>query len=432
MAGGLASELTMANPDIVSTKNNAKGPASGVKRVVFIMSLPLSPKIIGDFFIQEILDEGIAVEYWNVAQLLFQKEYPTPEENRKEIKCYEFHLLSDFRKAIVKSERSTTVFIPQITYDHRSFKIFTIISKADCCTFFFARGALPVNVNAAKERRLNVVKLLSYKLPFKIASKITQKIRTFYLLESKKRGWVKPHNVLFAAGRKAQQVIGAGGELDFRRSKVVPINYFDYDVFQLEAMKQNTNSPANYCVFLDEYFTRHPDFIALNIPLINEHSYFSHLNNFFAAVEESLNIKVVIAAHPKSEYSENPFNGRTLIKHETSKLVAGSAFVLCHMSSSLSFAILNKKPLVFISCKEIETTLPAYHSYISFLAKYLNADFYDISENVLLREGGYKRYNEQAYENYALNYLTNGDTKNVTTKEIFIHYLRNHKFNVHA
>ncbi|MBO9684532.1 MAG: hypothetical protein J7502_18005, partial [Flavisolibacter sp.] len=292
MEDGLVSDLETANSNIALPRFNQKNSGVMVKKVVFIMSLPLSTKIISDFYIREILDEGIEVEYWNVAEILFKKTYPTPEGNLKGVGSCTFRFLSDFKKAIFKSDKLTTVFIPQITYDYRSFKIFRIISKANCCTFFFARGALPINPG---KKRSDFLKLLNYRLPFKLASKISQKIIAFYLLESKKRGWIKPHDVLFAAGSKAPQVIGVGGKLDFGKGKVVPINYFDYDVFQSEAAKESVPS-QNYCVFLDEYLTRHPDFIALGIPLVDEQSYFNHLNNFFASVEKALNIKVVIAA----------------------------------------------------------------------------------------------------------------------------------------
>ena len=69
-----------------------------------------------------------------------------------------------------------------------------------------------------------------------------------------------------------------------------------------------------------------------------------------AFVEENMILKVVIAAHPRSDYDSMPgvFSGRTIIKGQTVELVARSKLVVMHMSTALSYAVFFRKPVMVL------------------------------------------------------------------------------------
>jgi hypothetical protein len=60
---------------------------------------------------------------------------------------------------------------------------------------------------------------------------------------------------------------------------------------------------------------------------------------------------VVIAAHPKSKYEEMPdlFEGRQVIRGKTHDLVKSSKFVITSISTSVHFAVMYKKPIIFLA-----------------------------------------------------------------------------------
>ena len=66
------------------------------------------------------------------------------------------------------------------------------------------------------------------------------------------------------------------------------------------------------------------------------------MNSFFNMIENN-GLKVIIAAHPKSDYKINPFEGREIYKYKTNELVKNSTFTMAHMSSSINFSVLHNK-----------------------------------------------------------------------------------------
>lgn len=129
------------------------------------------------------------------------------------------------------------------------------------------------------------------------------------------------------------------------------INHADYEKY----LSIRNNPPIldyKYVVYIDQYYPIHPtlkadnpqvDFAALRKP------YYDSLNGFFAKVEQQLNCKVVIAAHPVADYSENPFDGRKIIYFKTAELIKDAQAVCMHTSFSISYVVLYNKPICFMS-----------------------------------------------------------------------------------
>ena len=108
-------------------------------------------------------------------------------------------------------------------------------------------------------------------------------------------------------------------------------------------------------MFLDQFLPFHPDaiFVKKFNPKTTEKKYFPALNKFFDDFEKSTNTKVVIAAHPKSDYeNRNCWGSRKFIKYDSLDLVKNSKFVLAHQSTSLSYAVLLKKKIIFLTSNE--------------------------------------------------------------------------------
>lgn len=130
---------------------------------------------------------------------------------------------------------------------------------------------------------------------------------------------------------------------------------FDYDVF-LEQASTVANCAKPYAVFLDEDMVYHSDYDhASLIPPATEMKYFSGMNAFFDTFEKKYGLEVIIAAHPRARYDLRPglWGDRKLISGETATLVKNASVVLVHQSTSVSYAVLWKKPIVYLTSNEL-------------------------------------------------------------------------------
>ncbi len=151
-------------------------------------------------------------------------------------------------------------------------------------------------------------------------------------------------------------MVMGGGEFDLsmypisERTDMLRVHYFDYDIY-LEEMKKDCTIEEDSCIFIDNYLPFHSDFQSQS--LITSDKYYSLLINLFDYIENRCGVKVIIAAHPRANYETCPdcFGKRKIIKGRTAELIRKSKFVVLHDSASISFAVLFKKPALFITTK---------------------------------------------------------------------------------
>jgi len=161
-------------------------------------------------------------------------------------------------------------------------------------------------------------------------------------------------------GAAIPQWIFAGGKYDQKdfpridgKTKIVWAHALDYDLYlDYEQNRKEALVTRPYVVFLDECFPFHPDFSVRGcreMPFKGPEEYCSELNEFFTVLEAKLKMPVVIAAHPRTpEGTPDMFRGRQSFQGKTIDLVAHADCVLCHGSTSINFAVLYRKPIIFL------------------------------------------------------------------------------------
>ena len=135
------------------------------------------------------------------------------------------------------------------------------------------------------------------------------------------------------------------------------INHPDYEVYQKVAKDSTDNNLSNYVVYVDNFFPFHPDILNRDShvdPIRLAPLFYSSLNAFFSKVERHYGCKVVIAAHPSSVYTNNPFDDRDIIYNKTCELIKNCTAVCMHTSNALSYAILFNKPLALLTNKAFQ------------------------------------------------------------------------------
>jgi|688.fasta_scaffold130914_2 hypothetical protein len=210
--------------------------------------------------------------------------------------------------------------------------------------------------------------------------------------------------------------------LYFLNSRKIYVHYKDYEKHLLRSSKKKYN--GNYAVFLDESIFDHPDdyetWSGYNFKLRKyANNYYNTLNNFFNNFEVSTGTKVIIAAHPKSLYSnydcKKYFMDRKVIKNNTYELVRGAKLVFAHTSSSTAYAILLKKPLIFLN-NSLMFDIGLFSRILSFSIE-TGCKFIDINENINYKD--LLKKNSTLYKKYIYKFLKSSKSKNNKLWNIF-------------
>jgi len=192
-------------------------------------------------------------------------------------------------------------------------------------------------------------------------------------------------------------------------SKVISCVSFDYSRYLRRFKIKKISNLNNYAVFLaapgpdnpnDTLFwnTKMPDSLA---------DYYSSLNNFFLDIERLYKTKIVIALHPKSPRNKRlkKLGGRFSYYNKTLELVKNSKFVINFASTSISYALLFKKPIFFIYTEAQKKQTPENFKLTKFLhslvgGKLINIDAYSEKDLKPI-----SHINNKKYQEYIKNYM---------------------------
>lgn len=130
------------------------------------------------------------------------------------------------------------------------------------------------------------------------------------------------------------------------------------------------NSDKPYALFLDEAMSHHPDWTIEggqpeNMPAIN-----ADIRRSLDKIERDIGLPIVIALHPKSDYSQESFaevyGNRTSVKNRTAALIRKATFVIGHASTSFTIAVIFDRPTVFLTNRYIRNSRDGL--YVDYLA----------------------------------------------------------------
>jgi len=366
--------------------------------------MSLSEKVTRDWYIDYLRVNGVVVEYWDLIKLLFGGF----DEANSIRTNYLFtpRTYDELEKMLGLPENREAIYVILICYDGRFARLFRLLNKYDCKTYFIAWANFPIK-SIPKWRQI----MRGFSInPVRLGGKVINTVRG---VAYKKLKLVKPFDVVFAAGGATLSMYPDAG-------KTIPINLIDYDHYVRVKSEARRIVEGRYAVFLDIYLPYQSDFNVNGMQTVDPLGYFSSLNRFFKIFEQEYGVKIVIAAHPKADYGNKTFEGREICRGLSPELVKDADFVISHHSASLGYAVLNYKPLIFVYTDEMErlykeTIVSWMHDY----ANYLGVNIYNIDQ---LNQGDQipiGSINLARYESYKYNYLTTRESEHTTTQEIF-------------
>lgn len=388
--------------------------------IIFLRALPLTSRDTIVYGFEILKEHGFDIKIYDLSNLINKKamiknpivsdvtNYCICKINSYEILAKELEI-----------DASHSIFIDSITgfseFNLSTEKIFRILKKYCAKYCVVSAGALPLPSSSNKFIYWsNCVK--SALNPKTLSNFIAGNVITFLRVYTN----IYPTPEIIFSGNSEIKSYYIN-KYKISQEKITPIHSFDYDTF-LRYMNQNDSEcqlDFNYCVFLDEAATHHPDYDIVGTKQIDENRYYNSMNRLFDFIEKKTGFKVIIAAHPRSKYEQFPdvFGKREIIKGKTIELVANSSLVVAHSSTSINFAILFNKPILIVKTSDMQKR--GNLDYTDTMAgavglKPLNVDE-DTLNNISFK---YDNESNAKYEDYIYKYIKSRNTGDLFTWEI--------------
>jgi hypothetical protein len=101
--------------------------------------------------------------------------------------------------------------------------------------------------------------------------------------------------------------------------------------------------------------------------------------------------------------------------------VKNCEFALAHISSSISYAVMFKKPLLLLCSNEYrEIYRNSYMRIMRAFAKALETTIFNIDDDDVLKKTAIGSIDQNKYDEYKYNYLSSRETEETLTKDIFV------------
>lgn len=379
-----------------------------IGKVIYISCVRLSDKTSQIWYVDYLISKGVTVEYWDVVALV-RDDYDEAAAKATDY-LRTFQTYSEVEEMLHLPENKNAYYVMSVFYTGFTVRLFRLLSKHGCRMLSIAWGASP-NIGTNKLVNKWWRLLYGFSNPLRLATQLYYKGKAIVY---RKLELVKQFDVVFAAGR----VILANSQY---ASKVIPINCPDYD--QYKKVKLENAAPVvegRYAVFLDTNLPYHADANVVGWPTVRPNEYYTSLSRFFDQLEAKHRIKVVIAAHPRSDYRDsNPFDRREIYHGKTPELVKDADFAISHHSFSALYAVLNHKPIIFIYTNEMAALYKhTIVSYIRDFAEYLDSAIYNIDEIAQGDQAVIRDVNERCYDDYKYDFLTTHESEQMLTQDI--------------
>ena len=286
-----------------------------------------------------------------------------------------------------------------------------------------------------KKNSLSIT-LIQNHVVMRYKKKLSQKISNiFYTLLDKKRILEKirlllfvkkntlPLTNIFVCGLKGLKNGSIGSHTNIIKSHS---NEYDIHIRSKSSKRFLMSKKEKYAIFLDQYLPFHTDAkLIKNLNRkVSEEKYYPALNSFFSLFEKYTKTRVIIAAHPKSDYDQKGKNfwySRSYFKDKTYELIRDSSYVLAHTSTSISYAVILNKPIIFLTSNEYIKSFDNFrvHSY----ANYFNQPLFNIDNlNNINFKSNLGDIDQKIYKEYFDDYIKYPGSSDSELSKIFINH----------
>lgn len=351
------------------------------KRIIVIDHEPLTIRRNKIFYLEELIANGFEVEFWDCSSFI-NKGMNLPDLLEKDY-LHKFESLDKVRGALKQTDIFKTLFIVEVLDWYENRKLFRLLSEYHCFIIkqeMFATSSSLLHRESIYKRLMR----MSPKVIFRVGM---NRLRMAYY-----RVYKRYFNIGY------DLIVSSGNQ----RRVDVAINHPDWELAQeIKGLSSGIKEP--YAVFIDEFFPLHPDLLFFFHQKGGDaYHYYQVLNAFFDKIEKEYKLKIVIAAHPKSNYTNEVFNSRRIIKYHTAELIKDARMVFMHGSSALSFVMIFNKPLALLVTDEYKNTRMLYENVMQ-ISQMVKLPVYNIEADHQITVRPVTR---EIRESYIYRYLT--------------------------
>lgn len=384
-----------------------------MRKLIYFSDLPLTEPVEHHIFLDHLRSGGFDIEYWDHSAACGVKPDFPGVIQRPYVR--KFSSTAELVARADKEARNGAIFLSLTSAPERFLGFLRILKKHNAPLFRFGICQVPLPATdlgkkiMANWRGLFVPKRLS----------IMAQNRLIAL--AKRLGIIKDYDIVFAAGQETARM--------YAPARIVPINQNYYDEYLAACPDPPKLVPGRYGVFLDDNLPYHYDWAYHGIKTIPAEPYYKSLNAFFSRLEQRYGLKIAIAAHPKSDYRTNPFEGRTILKGKTALLTFHAEFAITTISSSVGNAVLHRKPIVFIYTPEIiDRYAPLKIGPLQETsAEFLGCPRLNIDDERERSEFTFKPIDERRYDAYKYGFILSPESENRLTTDIFKDFIKNYR-----
>ncbi len=387
-----------------------------IGRIIYLIDYPFSQRDYDRYGVGLLKNNEFKVEVWDLTPFLrpkiFANKIAIDQVKHEEDKLF---LDQDSALAAIRQLGSDCFIVCLIPYCLDSYAVYQAISRKHLPYAVFIGNTTPsISNSVRKESAIGKAlrKIRRIKLNY-------MGERLFPYLPYKLLG-IDPVTYILAGGEKSN----SSSYPVAAKSEIMWLHALDYDIY-LKSKDMPARGGSRTAVFLDEYMPFHPDYIYAGIaPHATAEDYYKALCQFFDRVEENLKVKIIIAAHPHSEYEKHPdyFNGRTIIKRQTAELVREAELVIAHSSTSINFAVLFNKPLIIVTTDKLEQS--SLKPFIDTIALSLGKKVININKPGEIDFNAELKINQEYYLRHKQYYIKKAGTEELPFWQIVANRLK--------
>ena len=388
-----------------------------ISKILFFVESPFCRRDYDRFGVGLLSENGFEVEVWDFTPFL----RPEVHQNVRILDTVSYskhYLFLDKQKALVAISQleNHCMVICILGYSFNSYAVFRTLSRNKIRYGRILANASPIDEN------LNTAEIVKFLDKVK---KITFKKFIQFLFYRIPCQYIGVRNADFALAGGTRSVIANIRPVNLKaETEILWFHTLDYDLFLKE--KHNPIQVDNTMgVFLDEYLPFHPDYLYMGVmPFTSPEEYYPILCDFFDELEKRYGFRILVAAHPRSQYEKHPdyFGGRSIVRGKVVELIKKSRFVIAHNSTAINFAVLFKKPVIFITTNKLKQNVKGGH--INKFARELGKCPINISESFTINFDEVFKVNEEAYRNFKNSYIKREGTEELPFWQIFANRIR--------
>jgi hypothetical protein len=391
-----------------------------IKKIVFFSFSPIVKKIHYKRFGLEVLKEnGFETWIYDFSPIVHPILHNTVIHRIEKIISEDYFLFYDEVKAIqaIHGLGEDCFVVVSGYYQLKTFKIYRALSKANIPYAAWQTSSNPKGIGQSGEPLL-------WKLFLKFKRFNLQKLKE--LLYRPKLApvlGIRAPDICILGGERSLELNGDAA-LVGNKTELLWAHAHDYDTYLDDSHKKEAEE--NIAVFLEPPGPMHPwdELVEGAIWTIEEY-YPSHCR-FFDYVEQELNLKVVIAAHPKTNHTDYPeyFGNRHVIRNQLIPLIKKSKLIMTHDSTALVLAAVERKPVLILTNvafeKDISCSRDLKVAAASFGKTPINVDQLPYSidwQRELLAD-------ESIYSSYVQQYVKKADSEKLNSWQIVANRLK--------